>query len=122
MLYRSKFGKHELDLFDPSLTSPIFVEVKVYRNSNARGIILNGFFQIHSYLNNIGDRYPIREAFYIIYRLGGPLYDLPKQVSYNNFTITTFIIDLAKSKVSGSRQPKPVVIDLEDILNLTKTK
>lgn len=122
MLYRSKFGKHELDLFDPSLTSPIFVEVKVYRDSNARRIILNGFFQIHSYLNNIGDRYPVREAFYIIYRLGGPLYDLPKQVSYNNFTITTFIIDLAESKVSGSRQPKPVVIDLEDILNLTKTK
>lgn len=117
-LYRAKFGKHEVDLVDPSSKLPIFVEAKVYVNSaGTKKKLIDGISQIHAYLNNITSKYRIQEAYYVIFRLGGPLYDMPPKISFQRYIIVPTIIDLAESKISGSRQPKPIIISLKEIVS-----
>jgi hypothetical protein len=115
-LYRAKFGIHEVDLVDPSSKSPIFVEAKAYVSSEGtRKRLIDGIAQVHSYLNNITSKYMIEEAYYVIFRLGGPLYDLPSKINFHRYIIIPIIIDLGASRISGSQQPKPITINLDEI-------
>ncbi|MBE0433821.1 hypothetical protein IBX73_10215 [candidate division WOR-3 bacterium] len=116
VLYRARFGIHEVDLVDPAARSPIFVEAKAYigaRNTKKR--LIDGVSQIHSYLNNLESKYAIREAYYVIFRLGGPIYDLPEKIVFQRFAVIPIVIDMAESTMSGSRQPKPVIIKRSEI-------
>lgn len=117
VLYRARFGIHEVDLVDPAARSPIFVEAKVYIGAkNTKKELIDGISQIHSYLNNLESKYTIREAYYVILRLDGPIYDLPEKISFQRFTVIPIVIDMAESIISGSRQPKPVIINISEIV------
>lgn len=115
-LYRLRKDKKEYDLIGNQTKARIFVEVKVYRSSkNARRNLTRGIAQLHAYINDLeADDLPIREIYYAIYRLGGPLYDLPWEIPTNRHTFYPIVVDLGPSSESGSRQPPLISIPLHD--------
>jgi hypothetical protein len=58
----------------------------------------------------------------IVFRLGGPIYELPSEIPTNRFTIRTVLIDLGSSTESGRRQPKPVIINLTEVMEAIELK
>ena len=110
-LYRVKRGIHEYDL----IASSLFVEAKVYSKSDKKRLI-DGISQLHSYVNGLqADAKYIREIYYVMFRLGGPLYDWPEKIEMNRWTIYPVTIDLGPSDVSGSRQTRTVKIMVDEI-------
>lgn len=111
VMYRMKRGVHEYDLIAPSL----FVEAKEYSVGD-KARMINGISQLHSYINGLeADAVSIREVYYVVFRLGGPLYDWPEKIEMNRWTIYPITIDLGSSNISGSRQPRTVKITLDEI-------
>lgn len=115
-IYRLKAGQHEMDMVDPNAKSPLLIEVKVYKDSSAKKDIISGLAQLHSYLNNLSATRSLVEGFYIIYRFGGPLYELPEKIVTNRFIINSILIDLGKSKESGRKQKEPIIISEKEII------
>jgi len=116
VIYRLKAGQHEMDMVDPDAKSPLLIEVKVYKDSSSKKEIIGGLAQLHSYLNNLSASRNIGEGFYVVYRFGGPLYELPERIATNRFIINTVLIDIGKSKESGRRQKRPIVISEREIM------
>jgi len=116
VIYRLKAGQHEMDMVDPDAKSPLLIEVKVYKDSASKKDIIEGFAQLHSYLNNLSATRNMDEGFYVVYRFGGPLYELPERIVTNRFIINTILIDVGKSKESGRRQRQPIVISEREII------
>ena len=112
--YRFMQGVHEYDLIAPSIA----VEAKQYDDAQSRGYLIKGVSQFHSYANGLEtDTSNVRELYYVIFRLGGPLYDWPKEIRMNRWTIYPIIIDLGQSRISGRRQEQIRPITREEILN-----
>ena len=108
-LLRTRISAHEFDLVSP-FARPLLVEGKAYTKA-ARKEIVKGIGQLHAYMVKIeGTPLHVSEAYYVIFRLGGPLYDLPRTITTNRFSIWTHTIDLGLAAESGRKQPKPIVI------------
>lgn len=114
VFYRFKAGQHEFDLLEDAKT-PLFVEVKIYKDSGSKHRLIQGIAELHAYLNNVKSLREIKNAYYVIFRLDGPIYEFPEMIHTNQFSIYPILIDIGKSKVSGSRQPKPIIIKPEEI-------
>lgn len=112
--YRVKRGQHEYDFIHPDAKNPLLIEVKVCKKSDRR-YILQGLKQIHAYLSSCESEFQISEGYYVVFRLGGTIYELPPKFSTNRFTIYPIIIDLGESLDSGSKQVAPTQISLEEI-------
>jgi hypothetical protein len=115
--YRIRFGKHEFDLLGIDVEDPIFIEAKAYKDSGAKRELIDGVAQLHSYLSNIEGYKSIREAYYVVYRLAGSIYEFPEMINTNRFTIFPVLVDLGLSQESGRKQPKPILIKEEEILS-----
>jgi hypothetical protein len=118
--YRVRRGVHEYDLVPDktsSITSSVFIEAKAYKSSNnARKDLIGGLYQLHSYINaREAEGLYIEEIYYVIYRLGGPLYDFPSSISMNKWIFYPIIVDLGPSRESGRKQPRPIIISEKDI-------
>jgi hypothetical protein len=109
-IYRPRFGKHEFDLLELDSLEPMFLEAKAYKDSDANADVIAGISQLHAYLSTYEAHKQITYAYYIVYRLGGPNYEFPRQIQTNRFTIFPMSIDLRVSEQSGRRQPHPIVI------------
>src|SRR5262245_42087110 len=118
VLYKTKLGKHEVDLLELDAKHPMFIEAKAYKDSSARRDLVSGIGQLHAYLSSYEAHRNISEAFYVIFRLAGPIYELPRKIRTNRFTIYPVLIDLGLSSESGRRQPKPVIICEEEVLSI----
>jgi len=118
VLYKIKLGKHEVDLLELDAKHPMFIEAKAYKDNNAKAELVSGIGQLHAYLSSYEAHRNISEAFYVIFRLGGPIYELPRIIRTNRFTIYPVLIDLGLSSESGRRQPKPVIISDEEVLSI----
>ncbi len=116
VIYRLKAGQHEIDMVDPEAQHPLVLEVKVYVDGGSKQDIIQGISQLHAYLNNVSATKDVTDGFYVVYRFGGPLYELPEKMSTNRFTLHTILIDIGKSRESGRNQPKPIIISREEIL------
>jgi len=114
VFYRLKAGQHEFDLLEDA-KSPIFVEVKICKDSGSKNRLIQGIAELHAYLNNVKSLRRIKNAYYVIFRLAGPIYEFPEMIPTNQFSIYPILIDIGESKVSGSRQPKPIIIKREEI-------
>jgi hypothetical protein len=121
-LHRLRVGKHEPDLTQFGVDDPMVIEAKVYRDSTGKKSVIDGVAQLHSYLTNLEGYGPVSEGFYLVFRLGGPIYELPREVPTNRFMIRTILIDLGASIESGRKQPKPVVISLGDVMEAIEKK
>lgn len=120
--YKLKRGHHEIDIMDPNSNNPLIIEVKVYKDSRSKKYLLNGLYQLHSYLNNISSQLKITDGYYIIYRLGGPIYEFPEKIVTNRFTIHIVLIDVGESSESGRKQPVPKLIIEKEIFTYLKKK
>ncbi|MCK4396634.1 hypothetical protein KAW96_08585 [candidate division WOR-3 bacterium] len=114
VFYRFKAGQHEFDLLEDA-KSPLFVEVKIYKDNGSKHRLIQGIAELHAYLNNVKSLRGIKNAYYVIFRLAGPIYEFPEMIHTNQFSIYPILIDIGESKVSGSRQPKPIIIKPEEI-------
>ena len=118
---RTRLGVHELDVVDLVHASMV-VEAKVYaakhRPSDVKKKILKGIAQLHGYMNGLDSSIGIREGFLVVFRCGGRLIDLPREIQTPRFTIVPVMIDVGEAAESGSRQPHPVVINIDEITQL----
>lgn len=107
----------QTDLMDPSVKYSLLIEGKAYKES-CKSELLQGIAQLHGYLNNFEtEHYYIREAYYVVFRISGPIYDFPEEVITNRYRIVPILIDLGDSLVSGSRQQnQPVIIKTDEII------
>ncbi len=115
---RLRVGIHEPDVAELG-QGAILIEVKKYhaqeRPSRVREKLIRGLAQLHAYLNAFEAHTEIREAYYVVYRLGGPLVEMPRYVRTPRFNICTVLIDMGEAHESGSRQSRPVVITEADL-------
>jgi hypothetical protein len=114
VLVRSRFANLEPDILGP-FDRPIVVETKA-SDHGMRQEIIDGIAQLHAYMNNFeASKFHVDEGYYVIFRLAGPIYDLPLTIR-RRYTIHTVVIDLGPGSVSGRHQPKPIHISEEELI------
>lgn len=118
-LIRPRVSNQEPDLLDPSPEGRIYVESKQYTSSKgAREIIRAGARQAWEMLAKLrGTRYEVREAFFPIFRRGGPRYLPPQRLRFGDFVVYPLLVNIAPSAESGSKsRENPIVIREEELL------
>jgi hypothetical protein len=116
VIYRARLGKHEVDLLELDAKQPMFIEVKAYKDASSKLELISGISQLHGYLSSLDAHKDISDAYYVMYRLGGPIYEFPRRISTSRFTVYPILVDLALSSESGRNQPKPIIVSEEEIL------
>lgn len=118
VLFHVQTENLQTDLMDPSVKYPLLIEGKAY-TSSCKSELIQGIAQLHDYLNNFETtHYYIRDAYYVVFRINGPIYDFPKEIITNRYRIIPVIIDLGDSTVSGRNQvSQPVIINNEEIIH-----
>jgi hypothetical protein len=116
VLVQARLSNLEPDLL--SVGSPaILIEGKAYKAADKN--VIKNLAQLHAYLNSLdASQFHIEEAYYVVFRLAGPLYDLPRQLPFNRHIIYPVVIDLGVANDSGRKQPQPIVVTLEDVMNV----
>jgi hypothetical protein len=113
---KTKFANLEPDLLSIGSRS-ILIEGKAYKAADKS--IAKNIAQLHAYLNSLdASQFHIEEAYYVVFRLDGPLYDLPRTFVFNRHIIYPVVIDLGLAEDSGRKQSAPVVITQDDILTV----
>lgn len=105
------------DLTDPSSKFNLYVEAKQYAGS-AKEYLIHGVHQLWDTVSGLkGTPYEVNEAFYIVFRRGGPRYILPEQpLLGEGWTAHLRLIDIAPPQERGSRATqKPIVISADEI-------
>jgi hypothetical protein len=120
VIYRPQFGKHEIDLLELDAKQPMFIEVKAYKDANAKSELVSGVSQLHAYLSSLDAHKTISQAYYVMYRLGGPIYEFPRKISTSRFTIYPVLVDLGLSSESGRNQPKPILVSEQEVLETNR--
>ncbi|OPA25189.1 hypothetical protein BHL53_10710 [Bacillus cereus] len=122
VLFHIRTENLETDLMDPSQKYPLLIEGKAYSSNSAKSDLIQGIAQLHAYMNTFETtHYYIPEAYFVVFRISGPVYDFPKEILTNRYRIIPVIIDLGDSSVSGSRQQnQPIFIKHEDIIHEIK--
>lgn len=117
-LTRPMLGPLQPDLFDAHSKWSFYVEAKQYRDSSPRTKLVRGMHQVWDTLGQQrGTPYEVREAFYLIFRLGGPRVVMPNEVRSEGSTVYPVLIDIADAKAMGSRQKEqPIVIASQDLI------
>ncbi|PFC60783.1 hypothetical protein CN266_25485 [Bacillus cereus] len=118
VLFHIQTENLQTDLMDPSQKYPLLIEGKAY-TSSVKSTLIRGIAQLHAYMNNFeATNYYIPVAYFIVFRLSGPIYDFPKEILTNRYRIIPVIIDLGDSSVSGSKQENaPVTISHKEIIH-----
>jgi hypothetical protein len=95
-----------------SVSSPsILIGGKAYIKEDKT--ILKNLAQLHAYLNTLdASQFHIEEAYYVVFRLAGPLYDFPRQLRHIIYPV---VIDLGLADDSGRNQPPPLVVTREEL-------
>lgn len=118
-LTRPLTGRLEPDLLDPTAPWTLYVEAKQYASSGgARRTIVHGMRQVWDTLSRLqGHPNRVREAFYVVFRRGGPRYVLPEELRSEGVTVYPVLVDIAEARESGSQQRnQPILIDAADLL------
>ncbi|NNC20436.1 hypothetical protein HJC22_32435 [Corallococcus exiguus] len=106
------------DLTDPSFKFNLYIEAKQY-NASAKDYLVHGFHQLWDTVSGLkGTPYEVKEAFYVVFRCGGPRYVLPDQaLPGEGWTAHLRIIDIAPAKERGSQgAKKPIVISMDELM------
>ncbi|WP_375772250.1 hypothetical protein NR798_15620 [Archangium gephyra] len=98
------------------LGEELYVEAKQYSEDNKKPYLVRGIHQMNDTIGRLkGSNYQVREAFYVVFRLGGARVQMPEAVRREGWTIYPRVIDLAPSDVSGSRAQKDIHITEEEL-------
>jgi hypothetical protein len=107
-------GGLQPDLLDP--LASFYVEAKQYARSSARGDIVKSVAQVLDTVGRLrGGPYAVDEAFCLVFRRGGPYYDLPQVLQTETYRLHLVMVDLASTTEAGRRQQdKPVQIPADE--------
>ncbi len=116
-LTRPTVGRLEPDLFEPMAFTPAFyVEAKQYVDDDgARRAVREGARQIWSTAARIRNRYPLEEAFLVIFRRGGGLLRFAGEARAAGLVVRPVLVDVAPSSESGHAQKKILDVTVEDL-------
>jgi hypothetical protein len=110
----------EPDIIDPSQKSNLYVEVKQYgkadRSRLVKGIAIQLWETAHL---QRGTEYEAMEAFYVVFRCGGPLYQFPAQLTPpgEEWAVHPLVIDISPPTLRGSRgKESPVQLTEKELL------
>ncbi len=100
------------DVLAPMPRWTFYAEAKQYKDVKARAYLVKGVHQVWDTLGRLrGTPYEVREAFYVVFRRGGPRFVMPDVLRAEGATVYPVLIDIAEGKVSGQRQKlRPVMI------------
>ena len=96
----------------------LLIEAKIY-DTSAKGkkAIFSRLSQPYGYATSIESSFHPTENFLIVYRLGGSKLVLPREdVRIGDHFFRIVHVDLTPPACSGSRSPKPTIIDLDSIV------
>jgi hypothetical protein len=94
-------GANRSDFFEPSR---FYLEAKQYSEASPKHKLLKGVSQTYELMASLrGSQHDPHEAYYVVFRLGGPLVQMDDEVSFAGLTLRTMVIDLAPAISSGSR-------------------
>ena len=112
-----------LDIYEETLgveasRDALLIEAKIYKSvASGKAALKTGLSQIYSYASSIESSFHPTENFLFIFRLSGPKLVLPRElVRIGDYFFRIVHIDLAPSSVSGSKSPKPIIINVESII------
>lgn len=112
-----------LDIYEDTLgveaaRDALLIEAKIYKSvSNGKAALKTGLSQIYGYASSIESSFHPTENFLFLFRLSGPKLVLPREpVKMGEYFFRIVHVDLAPSSVSGSRSPKPVLIEVDNII------
>ena len=107
-------GGLQPDLLDPSAS--FYVEATQFASSSDRGDIVNGVKQVLDTVGRLrGGPYAVDEAFCVVFRRGGPHYDLPALLQTETYRLHLLLVDLAPTTEAGRRQrDEPVQIPIDE--------
>lgn len=122
-----------LDIYEETLgveaaRDSLLIEAKIYKSvSSGKTALKKGLSQIYGYASSIESSFHPTENFLLLFRLSGPKLVLPREpIKIGEYYFRLVHVDLAPSDVSGSRSPKPVLIEIdniiEQIMKLKQTK
>lgn len=108
-------GKIRPDLLDAHSRFSFYVEAKQYIDASP-GYLLEGMQQVWDMLGQLhGSGYDVREAFYVIYRRGGPRYDFAHRVQHRDRVVHVLMIDIAPTDERGSNAPPTRTFTADDL-------
>ncbi|AKF10025.1 hypothetical protein DB32_007174 [Sandaracinus amylolyticus] len=116
-LTKANVGPSQPDLLDPTTRWSFYVEAKQY-NEAGRSVVKKAVRQIADTLLPLR-ALPngIREAFLVVFRVGGPRLVLPPEVPVDGVRIWPVLVDIAPSSEANSHQKHtPIVVSLEELL------
>ncbi|WP_412028739.1 hypothetical protein [Deinococcus yunweiensis] len=116
VLIKADIENVQLDLL--GLGTPILVESKITRRGTraVRNELIRGVAQLHAYMVNLEhSAQHVEEAFYVVFRLEGPIFELPSVFRTSRFVIYPVVIDVGTSETSGRNQALPSPIALEEL-------
>jgi hypothetical protein len=116
-LTRPLAGQLQPDLLGTGTRFSFYVEAKQYRRAN-RAYLVKGMQQVWDMLHQIrGTPVDVAEAFYIVYRRGGPRYAFSvDRVQHGDRVVHVMLIDIAPADQRGSRAPQTVSIEQDELL------
>jgi hypothetical protein len=120
-LTKIRTGGLEPDVLAPFADSRIrwtfYAEAKQY-SKPCVAYLRNGIREVADHLNTLrGGPFEVREAFYVVFRLDGPLYHLPEKLPLGDVTMHPILIDIGETRARGSRAKfTPVTLTEADLL------
>ena len=97
-------------------TWSFYVEGKQYEKRDV-AYLTRGYWQMLDTMHSLVGSAALREAFYVVFRLGGPMVHLPPEMRLADVDVYSVVIDISDPKTAGSRQrTKPIVITPEDVI------
>lgn len=120
-LTKIRTGGLEPDVLAPFADSRIrwtfYAEAKQYCKPCV-AYLRAGIREIADHLNTLrGGSFEVREAFYVVFRLDGPLYHLPETLRLGDVTVHPILIDIGETQGRGSRAMfTPVALTEADLL------
>jgi hypothetical protein len=113
-----------LDIYEETLgveaaRDALLIEAKIYTSAtNGETAFKKGLSQIYGYASSIESSFHPTENYLLLFRLDGPKLVLPrKPVTMGEYSFMIVHVDLAPSEISGSRSPKPKIINVEKIID-----
>jgi len=104
-LTRPLVGHLSPDLLGPGAPFSFYVEAKQYK-AGSPGYLLQGLHQVWDMLDHLrGSKFDVKEAFYVVFRLGGPRYVFEPRVQHQDRIVHILMIDLAPTAQRGSNAP-----------------
>jgi hypothetical protein len=114
-LTKPMIGPGQPDVLGTGGPFSFYVEAKQHAEG-ARSYLVQGFNQIWDMFDRVrGTRQEVREAFYVVFRRGGPRYQFPDRVANDGRVVFPVVINIAEMSESGVNAPSPIRIDESDL-------